>query len=121
MTDSQVSHQWQRTRCSLLKRVSNRARHQVAFDDFVEQFLSGEARDKFALNGFARHDHVERSFNADHARQALRAACAGDQTELDFGQRDAGAGGGHAIVATERELEATAHGHAVDCSNDGFC
>ena len=43
------------------------------------------------------------------ARQALRAAGAGQQAELHLGQRDLRAGGGDAVVAAERELEAAAH------------
>ena len=52
--------------------------------------------------------------DADHARQPLRAARAGQQAQLDFGQRDLRAGRGHAVVAGERELQTAAHRHRVD-------
>ena len=101
MPDAQVAYERQRTHVGNRKRVGNRARHEIAIDHFVEQFLSGETRDEFAFDRFAGDDHVERSFNTNHARQTLRAAGAGDQTELDLRQRDAGTGGGHTVVATQ--------------------
>jgi len=121
MPDAQVAHQWQRTHVSLLQRIRNRTRHKVAFDHFIEQLLSREARNKFALNRLARHDHVERGLNADHARQALRATRAGDQAKLDFRQRDAGTGRRDAVVATKRKLKATAHSDAVNGRHNRLC
>ena len=52
------------------------------------------------------------------ARQALRAAGAGDQAELHFGQRDLRRAVGDAVMAAERELEAAAQRGAVDRGDD---
>jgi hypothetical protein len=86
----------------------------------VEQLLARQAREQFALHGLAAHDHVEGGFHTDHARQALRAAGAGNEAQLDFGQRDAGARCGHAVVAAQRQFEAAAHAHGVDGCDDGL-
>ena len=80
--------------------------------------MAGEARDKFALDGFARNDDVQRSFNAQHARQALRTTSPRNQPQLDFWQRNVCARCGNAVVAAERKLKPTAHRNRVDrCNN----
>ena len=71
-----------------------------------------------ALDRLAADDHVERGLDAEHARQALRAAGARQQAELHFRQRDLRARRGDAVVAAERQLEPAAHADAVDRGDD---
>ena len=66
----------------------------------------------------AGDDELQRPFRPDQARQALRAAGARQEAELDLGQADAGAGRGDAVMAAERELEAAAERRAVDRRDD---
>src|SRR5262249_4317769 len=58
---------------------------------------------------------------ADEPRQALRAADAGEETELHLGEAEHGLGivAAHPRAATERELEAAAQAGAVDGGDDG--
>ncbi len=58
--------------------------------------------------------------DADQARQALRAACAGQQAEVHFGQADAGVLRQHTVVAGQRHFEAAAQGQAVDGTGHWF-
>jgi len=53
---------------------------------------------------------------ADQARQALRAAGAGQEAELHLGQAELrlARGRGHAVVAGQRDLQAAAEAAAVD-------
>ena len=62
----------------------------------------------------AGQDHLQRARLADRARQALRAAVAGDQPELDLGQSHLRVARGEAERAGERQLEAAAESVAVD-------
>ena len=86
--------------------------------DAVEQLLARHLREQLALHRLAADDHVQRGLDADHARQALRAAGARQEAELHLGQRDLRARRGDAVVAAERELEAAAHADAVDRGDD---
>ena len=61
----------------------------------------------------ARQDHRQRLLDADQARQALRAARAGDEAELDLGQAEPRAGRGDAEMAAQRQLEPAAERRAV--------
>ena len=90
------------------------------FGHRIEQFLAGQHGQHFALDGFAADDHVERRLDTDHSGQALRAACAGNQAQLDFGQRHAGAGGCNAVVAAQCQLQTAAHGHRVNGRHNGL-
>ncbi len=122
----QVFHQWQRRavgmRCghfagqrqSLFGQAFGRLRHGI------EQLLARQHGQHLALDGFAADDHVERRLHTDHAGQALRATGTGDQAQLDFGQRNAGAGRGNAVVAAQSQFETTAHGHRVDGRHHGL-
>ena len=111
--DLHVTHQRQRAHRGDLGRKGQGAGHQVAVDQFVEQLLAGRRGQQFALDRLAADDHVERRFHAQHARQALRAAGAGDQADLDFGQRDQRTRRHHAVVAAQRQLQPAAHAHGV--------
>ena len=63
----------------------------------------------------AREEQIERGFGADQAGQALGAARAGQQADVDFGQANHGLRiiGQHAIVAGQRQLETTAQREAI--------
>ena len=65
-------------------------------------------------NRRARHDHVERRFEADEPRKTLAAASAGNQTELHFRKSDLRVGPRNPVVASEREFESSAHAGAAD-------
>ena len=87
---------------------------------FVKQFLARQHGQHFALDGLARDHHIDGGLYAQNTRQALRTTRAGQQTELDFGQRNAGARCGDTVVATQRQLQAAAHGHRMDGGHDGL-
>ena len=74
-----------------------------------------------AASGVALEHELERGFRADQARQALRAAGAGQQAELDLGQAELRLWRRDAIVARQRELEAAAQRVAVDRRDVRFC
>ncbi len=93
---------------------SDRTRREIAFDDFVDDAV----RKRLAgLDRIAGDDHLERLLGANQARQALRAAGAGQQAELDLGQPDAGAGDGNPEMAGERQLEAAPQCRPVQCGD----
>ena len=81
--------------------------------ELVKQLLAGQRCQQFALHRLTADDHVQRGFHAQHARQTLRAAGAGNQAQLDLGQRNAGARRGDAVVAAQRQFQPAPHGHAV--------
>ena len=89
-----------------------RLRHQLG----VRHHLGDEAQ----LVAFLGRDvaagqhHAHRLLERDHARQALHAAGAGGQADLGLGQGEGRLVGGDDDVAGERDLEAAAHGDAVD-------
>ena len=64
----------------------------------------------------ALEQHLQGVRRRHQPRDALRAAAAGEQADLDFRQADARlvAVGDDAVVAGERQLEAAAHADAVD-------
>ena len=79
-----------------------------------------EAVGEAELEGFVGEDrvadevHLEGLVFADQARQALRAAEAGDDPELDLGLAEDRRARGDAHVAGHRQLAAAAEGEAVD-------
>ncbi len=96
-------------------RVGDRALQKVALDDGVD--------DAFALglgggDVAARDDGVERVLRTGEARQALRAAGAGQDAEMDLGQADARGRQRHAIVRAQRRLQAAAQRRAVQGRDD---
>ena len=107
----QVAHQRQRPRRRrLLARERDRAPRPASPSTILSNsFWPGSLRQQLALHRLAADDHVQRGLDAEHARQALRAAGAGHQAELHFGQRDLRARRGDAVVAAERQLQAAAH------------
>ena len=70
----------------------------------------------------ALEQHLQSVRRRHQPRDALRAAAAGEEPDLDFRQADARLVrvGDDAIVAGERELEAAAHADAVDRRRDRF-
>ncbi len=68
----------------------------------------------------ALEQHLQRVRRRHQPRNALRAARAGEEPDLNLGQADTRlvAVGGDAIVAGEREFEAPAHAHPVDRGGD---
>ena len=85
----------------------------VAIQNLVDdaQLLALLERDEIAF------DHqLDRAGFADHSRQALGAARAGQNSEVDLGQADlAGVLLGDHEVGGHRDLETTADGVAVEC------
>ena len=65
----------------------------------------------------AGDDHVERHFQAQHARQTLGAASPGQQAEFDFRQCNLGTWHRHAVGAAQRQLKPATHAHRVDRRN----
>ena len=114
----QVAHALQRTLLGDdLAGEGNGALAQLAFlDEFVDEAHLGAllCRDMFT----GRH-HLQRALGANDARQALRAAGARQETELDFRQAAFGGGNRDAIVAGERNFEAAAQRRSMDRSYDG--
>ena len=82
--------------------------------DFIEQRRAGQF---FGRHRRARDDHVQRHFQAQLARQALRAAGARQDAEFDFRQGHLRAGRGDAVIAAQRQLQPAAHAHAMDGGN----
>jgi hypothetical protein len=70
----------------------------------------------------ARGQHLQRLLRIGQARDALGAAGAREDADLDLGQRhpDLVAVSGHAAVAGERQLERAAHAGAVDGRDPGL-
>ena len=66
------------------------------------------------LDHVAGEDHPHRVTHADEPRQALGAAAAGDQAEVDLRLAETGLVGGDPHVARHRELAAAAETEAVD-------
>jgi hypothetical protein len=93
----------------------DRGGQQVLVDDLVEQRRLREHRHRQRL---AREHHVQRAFDADDARQALRAARARQDAELHLGQADLGARERDAVMTGQRELEAATERHALDRGDD---
>ena len=77
-----------------------------------------EAQRVFGFERIAGQDRVHRRFRTDQSRQALRAAAARQQADLDLGQAHRRARRRDAIVAGERELESAAECGAVDRRDD---
>ena len=83
-------------------------------DGALQQVVLDQGVDDALVLGFgggdvpARQDGVQRILGAGEARQALRAAGAGQQAEMDLGQADARGGQGDAIMGAQGRLQAAA-------------
>ncbi len=113
-----VAYQWM---LAALRRFALRecdgAGDQVALKDLVDD---AEAQRVFGFERIAGQDRVHRRLRADQSRQALRAAAARQQADLDFRQAYRRARRRDAIVAGEREFESAAECGAVDRGDDRF-
>ncbi len=83
---------------------SDRTLGEIPVDDGVDHPIGERLA---GLDRIAGDDHLERLFRSDQARQALGAAGAGQQAELDLGEADTRAGDGNPEMAGERQLEPT--------------
>ena len=93
----------------------DRGRGQIALGDLVDDAVRKRFRRPDRLAG---DDHLQRLLRSDQARQALRAAGAGQEAELDLGQADARRRGSDPEMAGERQLEAAAERGAVQGRDD---
>ncbi len=75
---------------------------EVILGDDIEQRGALECR---RGHGGAGDDHVDRGLEPHETRKSLRAAGAGNQAELHFGEGDFGIRQCHPVVAAQRELE----------------
>ena len=88
---------------------------------FGRQFIDQPHRQRrLAAHRRTAGHHLQRLGRADDARQPLRAAGTGQQTELHFRQADSRRRHGHAVVAHQRGLEAAAERGAVDRRHQRF-
>ena len=62
----------------------------------------------------ARRGHLQRLLDARHARQPLRAPCAGKEAELDLGHAQFRRGQRHPVMARQSDLQPAAERRAVD-------
>ncbi len=94
---------------------SDRGGGQISFNDLIDDPVRQRLgrRDRIAGN-----DHLHRLLRTDQPRQALSAARARQQAELDLGQADPRSRDGDAEMAGQRQLEAAAQGGAVQCGDD---
>ena len=116
MLAGQVTHTRQRADIGDLQRQGlglglqrlGRSRH------LAEQLLARQHGQHFAHHGLAADNHVECGFHTQYTRQALGAAGAWQQAQLDLGQRHGRAGGGNAVMASQRQLQPASHANAVN-------
>src|SRR5512135_1263371 len=100
-----------------LFRVGHGRVEEIAFDDLVDHAERLRLLGRYRVAG---GHHLDRFGGADHARQALRAARAGQDAELYFRQADLRLGQRDAVVAAECELEPAAEGEAADRRDQGL-
>src|SRR5262249_5279365 len=86
-------------------REIDRSRDELTVEHRVD---NAERERAVGRNHVAGHDRLEALLRPDQPRQALRAAGARQNAELDLGKTDAGAAVRDAIVAGERKLETAA-------------
>ena len=84
---------------------------EVAFQDLIDQ---PQFQRLLGIEGIAGQDGLHGRLRADQARQALRAAAAGQKAQLDFRQPQLGFRRGHPVMAMECKLQAAAEGDAID-------
>ena len=115
MGDAALAHDRKRPSRGDAVREGDRAGEEVTLDHLVEEAGLGQHRRRHRGAG---DDQVERGLQAEHARNPLRPAGAGNQADLHLRQRDLRRRRGDAIVAAQGELEAAAHRHPVDGGDD---
>ena len=71
----------------------------AAWGHAVYQVLTGHLNQGFTLDRLATDDHVECGFHAQGSGQTLRTPSTRNESQLDFGQGNAAARCGYAVVA----------------------
>ncbi len=94
-----------------LARECHRAGAQIAFDDAVHD-ARGERVPR--RKGRAEGAHLDRFCETGQARQSLRAAHTGDQSQLHFGLAHLRRGRDRAVMPRHGDFEAPAQRRAVD-------
>ena len=118
---SSLSERSRTLRSGAFSAISRRAK---ASADFAQFPFLGEFVDDAPFLGLARaerragEDDVERLLNPDQPRQALRAAGAGNEAELDFRQAAFRRRDGDAVVRRQRDLESAAERRSVQRGDD---
>ena len=92
----------------------DRARARIGLDGVDQPDLACPLR----AGRLAAEDHLQRGPHADQPRQPLRPARAGQQPARDLRQPEPRRRRRDAVVARERDLQAAAHGDAVDRRDD---
>ena len=88
---------------------------------FLDKLIDGAPlQGLFPWKWRARKNGFQRILDANQARQALSAAGAGNDPELDLGQAESRRGHGDPIVAHEGYFEPAAQSRAMDRGNDRF-
>src|ERR1051326_5914331 len=90
-----------------LARKGDAGLDEIAVDEPVDET---DARRLLGVEGPAGQDHLGGARLADEARQTLRPAITGDETELDLGKAELGARQCEPEGAGERQLEPAAQG-----------
>ena len=85
-----------------------------------QQLLPRHLGQQGGSHRFAADDHVQRRLYSQGTRQALCAACAGQQAQFHLGQAQLAIGRGHAVVAGQRQLQPAAHANAVQGGKHGL-
>ncbi len=114
----QIAHAGHRAHRRHLARKGQRACQQITLDQLGNQLLAGHLDQLVARNRSTAGHHLQGHVHRQDARQALRAATAGDQADVHLGQGHLCARRHHTVVTTQRQLQATAHHHTVDGGHD---
>ena len=93
------------------------AGHQIGGDDLVDD---AEREGFFGVERIAAQDCRHGAFSANQPWQALRAATARQQADLDFRQAHRRTRCRNAVVAGERKFQAAPECGAVDCRHHGL-
>ena len=72
------------------------------------------------VRGLARQDEFKRLFRTDKTGQALRAAAARENAQINFGQPHSCGGNCHTKVAAKRNLQPAAKRRAMNGRDDGL-
>ena len=112
-----LARQWQR---SLLQRRARREFQRRRQDRVAEFIEDAELERPSGGEQRAGGEALERGFGAREAREAHRAARAGDQSELHLRKADAAVARGEPPVTRERQLQTPAEGDPLDRRHDGL-
>ena len=82
--------------------------------------MAGQRCQQLALYRLTADNHVQRRLHPQYPGKPLCATRAGDQPQLDLGQRNHAAGRSNAVVAAQRRFQPAAHAHRMDGSHHGL-